>query len=198
MHATETLSPVFSCSICTGRLDPLGQDMDGGLSDMLVPSSCRLVSSCTLHRPQGGEWEAALSHSHTSSAVQSPICTSSYLYLHLIYKWNQLIQLPFHAICCVTQTPVLHKGWEGSSKGTDTSRIQAWRLEARSSLGKAPDIFQGKLYIHGKTGFPSSLAADTDSFGWEQKHLGRRSCLSLPCTHPPELLSIIYSPLWGF
>lgn len=69
--------------------------------------------------PSGGVLEMALTHSYKTLALHFPLGSSLHLYLHLVYKWNQLIKLPSHTICYVSQTLVLQR----DEKSVETFRI---------------------------------------------------------------------------
>lgn len=124
---STTQSPLYFCSNCRSLVWTLSWTLHCTTQSMdwekaFYPSYCQLVSHCICHRSHGVVLEMVLTHSHKSLALHFPFCSSLYLYLHLVYKWNQLIRLPFHTICYVSPTLVLQKRWEGS-KTTETFTI---------------------------------------------------------------------------
>lgn len=133
---TETLPPLFylpqphlnsgaGCCRAGYREQAVGMLFHLLLVTWLSCSSC--------YRSRGGVLELALAHSYKSLALHFSLSSSLHLYLHSVYKRNQLIKLPFHTICYVSQTLFLQKRWEGSFKtGNFQNSFKLYRQEAKS------------------------------------------------------------------
>lgn len=93
MTTTSALLVVASPELWSWMLHGGTWSLDWGDASYHLP--CQLVSCSVCHVSHGGMLQMVLTHSYTSLALRFPLCSSLHLYLHLVYKWNQLIKLHF-------------------------------------------------------------------------------------------------------